>query len=99
MCAYLELLFKYTVRLFPVLLRVKLSATKPNQFYFLMSNENVIYLSLPSNYRPISLTYTAFKVGEAIIKDLLMSYLLSRGLMSKEQHAFIKKNILHSQIY
>ena len=29
---------------------------------------------------------------EAIIKDQLVSYLLSKGLMSRQQHAFIKNH-------
>jgi hypothetical protein len=48
--------------------------------------------TLPSNYRPISLTCTICKIMESIIKDQLMSYLLSKGLINKHQHAFIKKH-------
>jgi len=47
--------------------------------------------SLPSNYRPISLTCTTCKIMEAIIKDQLVSYLLFKGIISRQQHAFIKK--------
>ena len=48
--------------------------------------------TLPSNYRPISLTCTTCKIMEAIIKDQLVSYLLSKGLISRQQHAFIKNH-------
>lgn len=48
--------------------------------------------TLPSNYRPISLTCTVCKIMEAVIKDQLMSYLLLKGLISKQQHAFIIKH-------
>ena len=43
------------------------------------------------NYRPISLTCTMYKLMEVIVKDHVMKYLLSKGLVSKEQHAFIMK--------
>ena len=49
--------------------------------------------TLTSNYGPISLTCTACKIMEAIIKDqLVSSYLLSKGIISRQQHAFIKKH-------
>ena len=48
--------------------------------------------TLPSNYRPISLTCCMCKLMESVIKDQLVSYLLSKGLISKQQHAFIKKH-------
>lgn len=48
--------------------------------------------TLPSNYRPVSLTCTACKIMESVIKDQLMSYLLVKGLISKQQHGFIKKH-------
>ena len=48
--------------------------------------------TLPSNYRPIFLTCTACKIMEAIVKDQLVTYLLSKGLISRQQHAFIKKH-------
>ena len=44
----------------------------------------------PNNYRPIALTATMCKVMESIIKDQLLHYLTSKGLISKKQHAFIK---------
>lgn len=48
--------------------------------------------SLSSNYRPISLTCTMCKLMESIIKDQLLNFLLLKGLISKQQHAFIKKH-------
>jgi hypothetical protein len=48
--------------------------------------------TLPSNYRPISLTCCICKIMESIIKDQLVAYLHSKGLISKHQHAFIKKH-------
>jgi len=48
--------------------------------------------SCPSNYRPISLTCSLCKVMESIIKDKLVSFLASNGLLSREQHAFIAKH-------
>ena len=48
--------------------------------------------SLPSNYRPISLTCNLCKIMETIVKDQIISYLSTHGLLSKEQHAFIGKH-------
>jgi hypothetical protein len=48
--------------------------------------------TLPNNYRPISLTCCMCKLMESIIKDQLVTYLLAKGLISKQQHAFIKKH-------
>jgi len=49
-------------------------------------------LSKACNYRPISLTCTMCKLMEAIVKDHVIKYLLSKGLLSKEQHAFIARH-------
>ena len=46
----------------------------------------------PNNYRPVALTATMCKIMESIIKDQLMHYLTSKGLISKKQHAFIKSH-------
>ena len=43
----------------------------------------------PNNYRPIALTSTICKLMESIIKNQILSYLLTKGLISKKQHAFI----------
>jgi hypothetical protein len=45
-----------------------------------------------SNYRPIALTCVMCKLMESIVKDQLMSYLLSHKLISKHQHAFVVKH-------
>ncbi len=55
----------------------------------------------PCNYRPISLTCSVCKVMECIIKDQLVAYLSAKGLISKQQHAFLAKrstvtNVLES---
>ena len=42
----------------------------------------------PSNYRPIALTSTICKLMESIIKDQILSYLLSKGLISKKTTCF-----------
>ena len=44
------------------------------------------------NYRPISLTCIACKVMETVIKDYMMSKFQQCGLLSKNQHAFLKKH-------
>jgi hypothetical protein len=46
----------------------------------------------PNNYRPVALTATLCKVMESVIKDQLLQYLTSKGLISKKQHAFIKNH-------
>jgi hypothetical protein len=45
----------------------------------------------PNNYRPVALAATLCKVMESVIKDQLLQYLTSKGIISKKQHAFIKK--------
>ena len=52
----------------------------------------------PSNYRPISLSCIFGKLMEHVIKDQLVSYLLSRQLISKQQHAFIVKHSTTSNL-
>ena len=41
---------------------------------------------------PVALTATMCKVMESVIKDQLLQYLTSKGLISKKQHAFIKNH-------
>jgi len=48
--------------------------------------------SLPSNNRSISLARTACKIMESIINDRLVCYLFSKGLISRQHRAFIKKH-------
>ena len=44
------------------------------------------------NYRPISHTCTLCKLMESVIKDQLVSRLMSTGLINKHQHGFISKH-------
>ena len=44
------------------------------------------------NYWPISLTCTLCKIMEVTVKDHVMKYLLSKGLISNKRHAFIAKH-------
>ena len=52
--------------------------------------------TLPSNYRPISLTCICSKIMETIIKDQLMYYLMDNKLITKHQHAFFTPLNLYS---
>ena len=45
----------------------------------------------PSNYRPISLTSVFSKLMERCMVIEMLSYLLSRNLISKQQHGFLKR--------
>jgi hypothetical protein len=45
--------------------------------------------SLPSSYRPISLTCVACKILERIVVSQIQSYLLDNNLISEEQHGFL----------
>lgn len=54
--------------------------------------------SAVSNYRPISLTCIVCKIMESIIKDNLVAYLLSNGLITKQQHGFLSKHSTCSQL-
>ena len=46
----------------------------------------------PHTYRPIALTCTVCKIMESIIKDQLLSYLLRKNLISRNQHGFLSKH-------
>ena len=46
--------------------------------------------SLPSNYRPISLTSHLIKIFERVIRQKLVAYLETNNLLSKNQHGFRK---------
>jgi Reverse transcriptase (RNA-dependent DNA polymerase) len=52
----------------------------------------------PANYRPIALTCVMCKLMEAVIKEQLLSYLLQHSLISKHQHAFIRKHSTASNL-
>ena len=43
---------------------------------------------LPENYRPISLTAWPCKIMESLIRDQLMAYLTTSGILSCHQHGF-----------
>jgi len=45
----------------------------------------------PNNFRPISMTATCCRVMERIINDSLLSFLLDRHLITKQQHGFIRR--------
>jgi hypothetical protein len=47
--------------------------------------------SLPSNYRPISLTVAASKAMELIVKDHVMAFLKDNNLISTKQHGFLSR--------
>jgi hypothetical protein len=54
--------------------------------------------SLPSNYRPISLTSSACKILESIIKDNILCYLIKNNLITKSQHGFLTKRSTTTQL-
>jgi hypothetical protein len=45
--------------------------------------------TLPSNYRPVSLTSVPCKIMEGLIKDEMMDHLVENGLLNNSQHGFI----------
>jgi len=51
-----------------------------------------------SNYRPISLTSLCCKVMESVIKDVILAYLLSKGLISGHQHGFLARRSTGTQL-
>ena len=51
-----------------------------------------------NNYRPISLTSTCCRVMERIINRQLLAYLLKYGLITKEQHGFIQRRSVCSNL-
>ena len=52
----------------------------------------------PNNFRPISLAATCCKVMERITNNKLLTYLLSQQLITKQQHGFIKKKSVASNL-
>ena len=44
----------------------------------------------PINYRPVSLTAVTCKILDALIRDAIMTYLGNSGVLSQDQHGFIK---------
>lgn len=51
-----------------------------------------------SNYRPISLTCVCCRVMERIIKDRMLTFLLSAKLISPHQHGFLSRRSTCSQL-
>ena len=47
--------------------------------------------TVAGNYRPISLTSVICKVMERIVRDEMMSHLSRNGLISSEQHGFVRR--------
>ncbi len=50
------------------------------------------------NYRPISLTCILCKVMETLVKEEMMRYLLSHNLITKQQHGFLSKKSVTTQM-
>ena len=46
---------------------------------------------LPSNYRPVSLTSIVCKILESILREKLEKYFYENGLISPNQHGFVKQ--------
>ena len=55
-------------------------------------------ISLPSNYRPISLTSIFCRMLESMTKDKIMSYFNINGLFCDEQHGFRGKRSCEMQL-
>lgn len=51
-----------------------------------------------NNYRPIALTATMSKLMETIIKDQIVQFFVNKGIINKNQHAFIKKHSTASNL-
>ena len=51
-----------------------------------------------SNYRPISLISVCCKIMESVIKDELLSYLLSKCLITRQQHGFLARRSTGTQL-
>ena len=56
-----------------------------------LDSQGKVATSDPNNFRPISLTATCCKVMERIVNDILLRYPLDRRLISKQQHGFIRR--------
>jgi len=55
-------------------------------------------VSEPSNYRPVSLTCICCKLMETLLKDEMLGYLRSHSLITKEQHGFLSRKSVETQI-
>ena len=54
--------------------------------------------SCPNNYRPITLTSVVGKILESIIRDHVFVHLISRNLLSPQQHGFVPGKSCVSQL-
>ena len=54
--------------------------------------------SLPCNYRPISLTSVVCKLLESLLRDALMSHMISNNLISTYQHGFVQGRSCTTQL-
>jgi hypothetical protein len=52
----------------------------------------------PNNFRPVSLTATCCKVMERVINNNLLNYLLDHNFFTKQQHGFIKRRSVTSNL-
>ena len=59
---------------------------------------HVILHSLPSNYRPISLTCISCKVMESIVSQSIISHLRSHQLISADQFGFLSRRSTCTQL-
>ena len=51
-----------------------------------------------SNYRPISLTSVFSKIMESEIRDQMVQYLVTNGIITKHQHGFLSKHSTATQL-
>ena len=52
----------------------------------------------PGNYRPVSLTAVPCKILETLIRDCLMTHLMTEGLLHSDQHGFRPRKSCSSQL-
>ncbi len=52
----------------------------------------------PSNYRPVSLTSICCKIMETLVKKELSDFLFHNNLITKEQHGFLSRKSVDTQI-
>ncbi len=54
--------------------------------------------SIPSNYRPVSLTCVACRIMERIVKEVIVQHLSKNSLFSKSQHGFLSRHSTVTQL-
>lgn len=52
----------------------------------------------PENYRPVSITSILCRLFEKVLKNHIISYVLSRGIVSQEQHGFVPGRSVESNL-